>query len=88
MMHGGHIGEKTEIWVRADSKDDAVDFVEKRLAGEGRDLIDHRTYDVTNPPGVTGGYESGQDFIGSGKSAYRMSIVSRKGHTSQRRLKL
>jgi hypothetical protein len=80
-----------EIWVRANSKEDAVDFVEKSVAAKGLDLIDHRTYDVSNPPGTGGGYAgsdspggSGTKWIGSGKSAYRMSITTRKGRDKQR----
>jgi hypothetical protein len=79
-----------EVWVRADSKDDAVDTVEKELASQGLDLIDHRTYDVTNPDGQSGGYadDNSHPWLGSGKSSYRMSITTRTGGNSQRELGL
>ena len=79
-----------EVWVRADSKEAAVDAVEAELNAQGLDLIDHRTYDVTNPDGQSGGYadDNSHPWIGSGKSSYRMSIVTREGSTKQMDAKL
>lgn len=79
-----------EVWVRADSKDAAVDTVEAELNAQGLDLIDHRTYDVTNAEGTTGGYadDNSHPWLGSGKSSYRMSITTREGSNKQLDAKL
>lgn len=74
------------VWVRADSKEEAVDYVEKLFDKKGMDLIDHRTYDVSNPAGSSGGYEDSEHFVGSGKHAYKMTVEARKGTDKQKRM--
>jgi hypothetical protein len=56
-----------EVFVKADSQEDAVKIVEKHANKQGLDLIDHRTYAIGYTP---------DHYIGNGKDFYRDNRVS------------
>lgn len=65
-----------DMFVEADSPEQAVEMVRDDIARGGGELIDHRTYAILYDP-----IEAGEHVIGRGmdfKYRYRVSVVTRQ----------